>query len=253
VQVNGMNIQAVNIHDDGIKVFYQELSDLLKTDLDEVAVDTSAWKNITSSHIHVLWHAYQRCTESGVRMKLASPSVGLIRVLRVLDLYDLLAGEERQSLPELREAVHIGDGTGARRYVDDFGADPESIDQALNQFMQYLKGFGVHEVIESELQLLFYEVATNIRNHSHMSSGARIVFSSIADEKGIVLTFADSGRPYNPIASTADIDVRVAGKNHETRGFGIMMIRKLADKISYVRKFDNMNILILEKQWGETK
>ncbi len=255
--VDKLNRQSITVPEDireeVIKGFYVELSSLLTTSPEEVAVDTSAWKSITSSHIHVLWHAYQRCTENGVRMHLISPSTGLIRVLRVLDLYDLITGGVDDSPNNTKETVRLSTGPGVHKYVDDFGVDLESIDQALKQFMNFLKEFGVSEIIKAELQLLFYEVATNIKCHSRMMRDARVVFCAVTEKTKLIMTFADSGRPYNPNASTADIDVITSGRNRKTRGFGIMMIRKLANRITYVRKFDNMNILTLEKKWDASK
>lgn len=255
MQVDTADIKSVvvpkDLNTDSLSEFEQYLSDLLKSSPKVLALDSSPWEHITSSHIHVLWHAYKACSEHGIRMQLTAPSAGLLNVLKVLDLYDIIAGGQKQPISNLKDAVQYEACKGTHKYADEFHADPKSVDIALEDFLVFLKELHIQKAVEFELRTLFYEVATNIRTHGQLEVGASIVFASLTNESGMVMTFVDSGIPFDPTTSTADFDVIAAGKNRQTRGFGIMMIRKLADKISYVRKADDINILTLEKRWGK--
>ena len=230
--------------------FDRRLNDLLKSDPGTVSVDSSIWQQVTSSHIHVLWLAYKQCSDCGAQMQLVSPTPELVRVLRVLDLYDVFIGIDLEKTSEVSVPAPP-DVQGQRlEYADDITLSIKSIDNALAEFMKFLNSVQMPDATAFELRTLFYEVATNIRVHGHMEEGELVVFTCHVEEAKITLAFADSGQPFDPTTTSADIDVLSAVANRRTRGFGIMMIRKMADRVSYVRKQNAVNVLTLEKTWG---
>ncbi len=231
----------------------RQLAEILDSGPKTIEIDTSRWQQVTSSHIHVLWQTYQRCSEHGSGMRLTGSSDGLIRVLKVLDLYDILTGAMDRTEVDVRTAVRIDLAHGSSDYADEFTTKPSEVDGAIKSFVDFLKGMELPEVTQFELRTLFYEVVTNIRCHSDLPEGSLVVFICRADESRISMVFADSGQPFDPTESTADVDVLAAAKDRRTRGFGIMMIRKMADSVSYVRKDDSVNVLTLEKGWDSKK
>ena len=243
-------VMPSDISADSVVALDRQLQSILRPGLTYIEVDTSRWEHVTSSHVHVLWQTYCTCQEQGVALRLKNPSFGLIRVLKVLDLYDIIAEGADQEPPDLKEAAQSQLGKGTLKYADDFKADSASVDRALANFLSFLKELGVPRLLEFELRTLFYEIATNIRTHGHLAKDDLIVFACRTDESTIHLAFADSGLPFDPTASTAYIDVIKAGKERQMRGFGIMMIRKLADELSYLRKNNAVNVLTVEKRWN---
>jgi len=239
-----------DLSNDAMTHFDRGLKKLLTEDPQTIAFDTSQLKYVTSSHIKLLWQIYNICLDAGVTMKLKSPSPGLVRVLKVLDLYELLTENFESMRPQLRKAVRIESGEIPPPYADEFRADSRSIDEALEGFLKFLRRFTLPEVVIFELRTVFYEVATNIRSHAQMGDDDLVVFTARFEGSKLIMVFADSGIPFDQISSTLDFDPQTASKNGQTRGLGLTLVRRLTDKMSYVRMNDVINVLTLEKKWG---
>ena len=75
---------------------------------------------------------------------------------------------------------------------------------------------------------------------------AYISFSS--NESGIVLTFKDSGIPYNPLEKP-DPDITLPAEERKIGGNGILIVKKVMDNVEYERT-DGLNILKLYKNFS---
>lgn len=256
VPVKAMAIPCIAIpaalSSDSIKSFDESLIGLLESKPREIAVDTSRLEQVNSSHVGLLWQTHCQCKEEGVKITLASPSPELIRVLKVLDLYDILAAGETRcvSTPELVRAARIELCNREEVYADEFWPNTKSVDSATNGFVRYLKRLHLSEITEFELRSVFYEVATNIQTHAQLEDDDHIVFTASVDDSGITLVFADSGSPFDPTGVVLNQDQRAAARKRQTRGFGISMIRKFTDRMSYVCHDGAINVLTLEKNWS---
>ena len=65
------------------------------------------------------------------------------------------------------------------------------------------------------------------------------------DPLAAIITFIDSGMPYDPLARP-DPDVTLPAEEREIGGLGIYMVKKSMDNISYEYK-DGKNILTIKK------
>jgi len=99
------------------------------------------------------------------------------------------------------------------------------------------------------LRTIFYEIATNVRTHAGLEKGNLIVFSLRAKGSKVILVFADSGKPFDPTMVADDVDLRMVLKNRQTRGLGIPMICKLAEKVTYKRIDGTINVFTVEVVW----
>lgn len=61
-----------------------------------------------------------------------------------------------------------------------------------------------------------------------------------------VLTFADSGIPYNPL-QRKDPDITLCAQERPIGGLGIFILKKIMDKVEY-RYENGQNILVISKQ-----
>ena len=80
--------------------------------------------------------------------------------------------------------------------------------------------------------------------------GSRRPFPSLTLETeenpaAAVITFIDSGLPYNPLGKS-DPDVSLPAEEREIGGLGIFLVRKMMDDLSYEYK-DGKNILKVRK------
>lgn len=219
----------------GMGDFEQKLNELLKEGPAIVAVDCGDLRQVTSTHIQCLWVAYQICEETSIPFYLKSPSRTLLRVLNILDIADFFRSEE----------TCLG-----KFYTDEFVPQADAIELASEKFCRFLISVPVDEIAVFELRTIFYEVATNIRLHSEMNSSEKIVFSAITDSTALRLTFTDSGKAFNPLEHDSPNDLRDMAKLGRRRGLGITMIKKIADKVSYVRHNNAHNVLIVDRQLG---
>ncbi len=234
---------------DSVVAFEARLKKLLLQSPNVIVLDCSQLRHVSSGHISVLWRAQQICLDAGVRALLQSACPGLIRVLRTLDLFELFTSDDLSFRPQLRKAVRLQSGSLADVYVDEFAVDGKSIAKALDSFVQYLQRIEVPQETEYELRTVFYEVAINIQTHGQVSEGDLIVFTARADESKITLVFADSGIPFDPTKHGNGLTLIQAARNGQERGFGLMMVRKLSDQMSYVRVVNAINVLTLIKEW----
>ncbi len=235
------------ISDRTITTLMKSLDKLLSEKPELISLDCSRLENVNSSQIGFLWQARQKCVKAGADIRLLSPSSGLICVLKVLDLHDLFQYTGSPDCGMWEQPVGV---VLKNSYVDEFRPEPESIDRALKNFTEFLNSLNLHHITIFELQTIFYEVSTNIRTHSGMSKNESILFTVRTNDKKIVLVFADSGRGFDITRQPIDINPEMAGKNKQKSGFGLALIRRLADKIEYIGERTGLNILVLEKRWN---
>jgi anti-sigma regulatory factor (Ser/Thr protein kinase) len=255
VSVNTQNMPSItipaNLSDNSLSKFYEDLKQLLADHPESIAVDSSQLECASSGHVGALWQAHELCADTGVRMLLESPSPGLIRVLEILDLSEAF-GEERDIAPsQLRQAASVGLGGQTETYADEFPADVDSINTALDRFLELIRKFQLPETTEYVLRTIFYEITTNIRAHAGLEEHGLIVFSLRAEDLKLTLVFADSGKPFDPTWVADDVDLRKVLKNRQIRGLGIPMICKLAEKISYKLIDGTINVFTVEVSRGD--
>ena len=101
------------------------------------------------------------------------------------------------------------------------------------------------------LNLVLEEAFTNIVNYAYPDSGDHFIEITFErDVNEVVITLADDGIPYDPTLRE-DPDVTLPPEEREIGGLGIYLIKKMMDKVSYLR-VSNRNLLTLSKTIGET-
>jgi len=221
---------------EAVRDFLQELSNVIETRPPTVGVDCSRLAQVTSSHVNLLWQAHRRCESAGGALQLHAASQNLIRILRLLDLDGMFSFDD-SSLPQSFES--------------DVAVTTEGIDIGLQQFIQFLTSIGVPETAVFELRTILYEVLTNIRLHSGLPTGERVQVTAVQEDASLTLTFVDAGPPFDPTARPDQLDFRSAAREGQTRGFGIVMIKRLASSVGYVRSGNHTNVLTVTKDWGK--
>lgn len=229
--------------------FEDKLTNTLQECQANVAMDCSALEFVTSSHINLLWAAYLQCADDGIAMYLQSPTAGLIRVLKVLDLYDVFEYRDEGTFAVTGNDLPVFDNSLRPSYRDQIPADRESVDKALIDFLHFLSEAGLPELTEFELRTIFYEVTTNIRLHSGISEKDRMEFTVKVGDRRIILEFVDSGMPFDLTSQNLELEPRLAGQRRQKRGIGINMVHKLANRVSYTRQDNSRNVVVIEKNW----
>lgn len=101
--------------------------------------------------------------------------------------------------------------------------------------------------IRMQLDLVVEEVFVNIANYAYGDGKgpATVSCAVLEDKPGIRLQFIDQGMAFNPLAHR-DPDTTLPAADRQIGGLGILLVKKLMDKLTYMRA-EAGNILTLEK------
>ena len=91
------------------------------------------------------------------------------------------------------------------------------------------------------------EIYINIASYAYRPGTGNAVIRMEVEEDplAVMLTFIDSGMPYNPLAKE-DPDITLSAEERQIGGLGIYMVKKSMDDVSY--KFeDGKNIFSIKK------
>ena len=92
------------------------------------------------------------------------------------------------------------------------------------------------------------ELFVNVADYAYDGKTGKVTVqvSMHEDPASAVITFIDSGKPYDPLAKP-DPDVTLAAKDREKGGLGIFMVKNSMDDMRYEYK-DGKNVLTLVKE-----
>jgi anti-sigma regulatory factor (Ser/Thr protein kinase)/anti-anti-sigma regulatory factor len=231
------------------KAFIDRLKNLLKDHPLTVILDCSNLKQVSSRHVNILWEARLIAEESGARIRLASVSSNLTKVLKVMDLYDLFLTGDSEDEPLTEPDVQLQLEYDENTLQLKFKARMSAVTRALAEFHGYLKKANLPEAYAFELETVFYEVATNICTHAQVDDNEVISFVAKPAAGRITMRFIDPGLPFDPTAITDEFDPDLARGKRQKHGYGLTMINRMIDDLKYERRDGQYNVLTLEKNW----
>ena len=123
----------------------------------------------------------------------------------------------------------------------DFAADEASLAPSLKFIRETLAGVDRKSV--AAMLNAADEVTSNIVNYSG-ASGYRIGVERTADR--LRLCFSDDGKPYNPL-SHADPDTHASIEERPVGGLGLVVVKRLADRVTYSREGDRNVLTLIRK------
>lgn len=100
---------------------------------------------------------------------------------------------------------------------------------------------------QMQIDVAVEEIFVNIAQYAYDAKGGNATLSCEIGEnpRQVVLTFIDSGIPYNPLAKE-DPDIHMAAEKRAIGGLGIFMVKKTMSEMKY-EYTDEKNILMLKK------
>lgn len=123
--------------------------------------------------------------------------------------------------------------------VDNLGKVTAFIDEQLEAAKCSMKA-------QMQIELALEEIFVNIAHYAYAPvKGMATIGIDITESGQAVLTFEDSGTPYDPLAKE-DPDVTLSANEREVGGLGIFMVKKTMDDMYYEYR-DGKNILTLKK------
>ena len=103
--------------------------------------------------------------------------------------------------------------------------------------------FGFPKDRIEDLKTIVAEASTNAMAHGNQGRlDARVVVSMSCKNDTIYVSVADEGTGIEVYPPTPDIE-RIIENNETVCGFGLFLIRQLADKVDFVQKPDNGHVI----------
>ncbi len=186
-----------------------------------------------------------RLIESANRVGAAAPRE-TIQAIKA-DIDDFTAGEEQyDDITMLALRMAGGGGAGRRMTVS---ARLEELPRLYEFTQRFLTERGCPAETLGDILLAVEEIFVNIAQYAYPGGRAGEADLSIEiGDGGAILTFADSGIPFDPLARE-DPDIHVPLEARGIGGLGVFMVKKLVDAMSYRREGDR-NILTLRKKFA---
>lgn len=226
--------------------FLVELEEILKSSPRDVWLDCGDLERITSRGVGVLWHAHHSCAKSETMLHLEFATEGVLRTFRALDLCDLFGLEP--TVIEYRSTPSSGADSNQEHYSDTFGVSAEGVNKALIRLGRFLQKLELDQTLSLDLQTLFYETITNIRTHSELDPGEKVAVTLKINAGEAIFSFTDPGMPFDPTTHPVDFDFVRAAKLGQTHGFGLALMRRMADQMTYSREQGTHNVLTITKR-----
>lgn len=244
-------IQVSNFwHEGAAEGFLERLKKSLHNGISDVILNCSDLDRVTSMQIGALLAVFEYCSQKGISCRISSPKADLRRMIKVLDLGGVLLPSNLDDETTILLSISQPPFSREVTYKHNFTAGVTEIQDAKDRLIGFLRMEDWPESIISDICTIFYEISTNIRLYGVSDAGNNIEFSIESDKIKILMRFSDSGPPFDPTRYKAYDDIILAAKNGKTRGFGIILVRKLTDRMEYKRENGTRNILCIEKRWA---
>ena len=126
-----------------------------------------------------------------------------------------------------------------------FKADTKEI-PAIQQFAEIeLEKYKCNTKIIYQINLVIEEVFVNIANYAYKDKEGYCTLSIEIENNKVILTFEDSGIPFNPLEKS-DPDISLPAKKRAVGGLGIFLTKRIMDDVKYKYE-NNKNILRITK------
>lgn len=126
-------------------------------------------------------------------------------------------------------------------------ARAENLPQVLGLLESVLDQTGCPVKVRMQLEVAVEEIFINIASYAYEpdTGSAEINIRIEEDPRAVLIRFADSGMPYDPLAKE-DPDVTLPASERRIGGLGIFIVKKSMDEMTY-RYENGQNILTLRK------
>lgn len=124
----------------------------------------------------------------------------------------------------------------------------ENLQEVISFVDGHLEDMGASMKAQMQIDIAVEELFVNIAHYAYAPDAGEAVISVAKDKEKnqISITFADSGKPYNPLEKP-DPDVTLSAEERSIGGLGIFMVKKSMDDMRYEYK-DGQNILTITKR-----
>lgn len=126
-------------------------------------------------------------------------------------------------------------------------ATVENIEVVTDFVNEQLGALGCPMKAETQIDIAIDEIFSNIVYYAYNSEIGQVTvrFEVSGEPPTVTITFIDSGVPYNPLQK-ADPDTTISIEDRRNGGFGIYMVKKTMNDVTYAYR-DGQNVLTIKK------
>lgn len=127
-------------------------------------------------------------------------------------------------------------------------ASTEELEKIRTFVADHARFFGFGEADVNDITLCVDEACTNIIKHAYEWKKGRPIHIQMAMKNDeMLVTIIDHGKPFNPDGyQVPTLDEQLAGKKRG--GYGILLIRKLMDRVEYMNRKSRNEIRMTKKR-----
>ena len=126
-------------------------------------------------------------------------------------------------------------------------ATVENIEVVTDFVNEQLEALGCPMKAETQIDIAIDEIFSNIVYYAYNSEIGQVTvrFEVSGEPPTVTITFIDSGVPYDPLQK-ADPDTTISIEDRRNGGFGIYMVKKYMDDVTYAYR-NEQNVLTIKK------
>ena len=127
-------------------------------------------------------------------------------------------------------------------------ATPEQIEQVVDFVNEQLATLGCSDEVRADVDVAVDELLGNIVQYAYGPDTGIVTVRVHAEEDplAVVITFLDSGAPFNPLAEERPNTTSLPAKERPLGGLGLLLVRELMDELAYSYQ-DGYNVLTVRK------
>ena len=123
----------------------------------------------------------------------------------------------------------------------------ENLQEVLSFVDGFIEELGASMKAQMQIDVAVEEIFVNIASYAYTPDTGNAVISveTVPEKKQVVITFKDSGKPYNPLEKP-DPDITLSAAERSIGGLGIFMVKKSMDDM-YYEYSNGQNVLTIVK------
>ena len=127
-------------------------------------------------------------------------------------------------------------------------ATPEQIEQVVDFVNEQLDTLGCSDEVRIDVDVAVDELLGNIVQYAYGPDTGIVTVRVHAEEDplAVVISFLDSGAPFNPLAEERPNTTSLPAKERPLGGLGLFLVKELMDELTYCYR-DGHNVLTVRK------
>ena len=127
-------------------------------------------------------------------------------------------------------------------------ATPEQIEQVVDFVNEQLDTLGCSDEVRIDVDVAVDELLGNIVQYAYGPDAGIVTVRVHAEEDptSVVISFLDSGAPFNPLAEERPNTTSLPAKERPLGGLGLFLVKELMDELTYCYR-DGHNVLTVRK------